>query len=120
WHDKLRQKEYEQIGKNLTQERVLFLPRTQLGRDLGLRELREDWGVSAVLLASGAWRDRPLFEGADRYASGGGLVYQNEFVYWYNHYPEPNYAGPRFSIHDGAIVVGGGLASIDVVKIVNL
>jgi ferredoxin--NADP+ reductase len=120
WHDKLRQKEYEQIGKNLTQDNVLFVPRTQLGRDLGLRELRDEWGVSAVLLASGAWRDRQLFDGADRYAAGGGLVYQNEFVYWYNHYPEPDYAGPRFAVHDDAIVVGGGLASIDVVKIVNL
>jgi ferredoxin--NADP+ reductase len=120
WHDKLRQKEYEQIGKNLLRENVLFVPRTQLGRDLSLRELRDDWGVSAVLLASGAWRDRPLFDGADRYAGGGGLIYQNEFVYWYNHYPEPDYAGPRFPVHDDAIVVGGGLASIDVVKIVNL
>lgn len=120
WHDKLRQKEYQHIGQNLTQEGVLFVPRTQLGRDLSLRELREVWGVSAVLLASGAWRDRPLFEGADRFADGNGLVYQNEFVYWYNHYPEFDYAGPRFPIHDGAIVVGGGLASIDVVKIVNL
>jgi len=46
-------------------------------------------------------------------------VYQNSFVYWYNHYPEPDYQGPRFEIHDRAVVIGGGLASIDVVKIIN-
>lgn len=119
WHDKLRQKEYEQIGRNLSLPDVLFVPRTRVGRDLSLGELRETWGVSAVVLASGAWRDRPLFEGAEQYL-GSGLVNQNPFVYWYNHYPEPDYAGEQFAIHDGAVVVGGGLASIDVVKIVNL
>lgn len=118
WHDKLRQKEYEHIARNLGAEQVLFVPRTQLGRDLTLAELREQWGVSAVLLASGAWRDRPLFEGAERYL-GRGLVNQNALVYWYNHYPERGYAGERHEVQDGAIVVGGGLASIDVVKILS-
>jgi len=119
WHDKLRQKEYEQIGRHLSLPNVLFLPRTRVGRDLTLGELRDTWGLSAVVLANGAWRDRPLFEGAERFV-GRGLVNQNPFVYWYNHYPERDYAGESFAIHDGAIVVGGGLASIDVVKIVNL
>ncbi|HKO94794.1 MAG TPA: hypothetical protein VJU61_26750 [Polyangiaceae bacterium] len=119
WHDKLRQKEYQQVTQNLSQPNVVFLPNTQLGRDVGLRELCDDWGVSAVLLASGAWRDRPLFDGAEQYL-GRGLVQQNAFVYWYNHYPDQGYAGERFEVPDDAIVVGGGLASIDVVKIVNL
>jgi len=51
---------------------------------------------------------------------GRGLVYQNEFVYWFNHYDDRGYDGPIFEIPDDVIVVGGGLASIDVVKIVNL
>lgn len=117
WHDKLRQKEYEQIGRNLGAPNVLFLPRTRIGRDLSLAELRA-WGVSAIVLANGAWRDRPLFEGAERFL-GRGLVNQNAFVYWYNHYPDRDFSGEDQPIHDDAIVVGGGLASIDVVKIVN-
>jgi ferredoxin--NADP+ reductase len=119
WHEKLRDKEYATIGDNLTREGVLFVPRTQLGRDLTIEQLLREWGVNAVLLASGAWRDRPLLPDVEPYV-GKGLVYQNPFVYWYNHYPEPGYAGPRFDTPDGAIVVGGGLASIDVVKILNL
>jgi hypothetical protein len=118
WHDKLRQKEYEQIGRHLSSPNVLFVPRTRVGRDLSIDELRNSWGVSAVVLASGAWRDRPLFDGAERYL-GRGLVNQNPFVYWYNHYPDHDFAGETYPIVDGAIVVGGGLASIDVVKIVN-
>jgi ferredoxin--NADP+ reductase len=115
WHAKLRDKEFAQVGSNLSRSGVWFAPRIQLGRDVTLEELTREWGVNAVLLASGAWRDRPLF--ADLEAEG--LVYQNPFVYWYNHYPDQGYRGPRFEVHDGAIVVGGGLASIDVAKIIN-
>ncbi len=69
-----------------------------------------------MVLACGAWRDRPLpIEGADRFL-GRGLLYQNPFIIWFNHAGEKDYAGPRFVIEDDAIVVGGGLASIDVVK----
>ncbi|RME51811.1 MAG: hypothetical protein D6795_07680, partial [Deltaproteobacteria bacterium] len=49
-----------------------------------------------------------------------GLVYQNPLLYWFNHYQEPDHAGPRIEIADGAIVIGGGLASLDVVKILQL
>ena len=119
WHDKLRRKEYQQITANLARPGVWFVPRTELGADVSLAELIHDWKLSAVLLASGAWRDRPLFPDSERFLDQG-LVYQNRFVHWYNHYPEPGYAGPRYDVPDGAIVVGGGLASIDVVKIINL
>jgi NADPH-dependent glutamate synthase beta subunit-like oxidoreductase len=118
WHEKLRRKEYEQIGQNLAQPGVLFVPRTKLGSDVTIEQLTRDWGANAVLLASGAWRDRPLFPGADAYV-GRGLVNQNALVYWYNHAHERGYDGPTFDIPDDPIVVGGGLASIDVVKILN-
>jgi len=118
WHDKLRRKEYEQIGQNLQQPNVLFVPRTRLGVDLTIEQLTREWRPNAILLASGAWRDRPLFAGADAYL-GRGLVNQNALVYWYNHAHEQGYTGPRFEIPDDAIVVGGGLASIDVVKLIN-
>jgi hypothetical protein len=48
------------------------------------------------------------------------LVYQNKLIYWFNHYPEKNYDGPRYDLTPGAIVVGGGLASIDVVKVLQI
>jgi NADPH-dependent glutamate synthase beta subunit-like oxidoreductase len=73
-----------------------------------------------VVLAVGAWCDRPLpLAGIDDYV-GHGFHYQNSLVYWFNHYPEPGYCGPQITPADGAIVVGGGLASLDVVKIVML
>ena len=52
--------------------------------------------------------------------SDKGLVYQNPFVYWFNHKHEPNYNGPEFEIKDETMVVGGGLASLDVVKILMI
>ena len=120
WHEKLRVKEYRKINENLGTGDVIFVPQTQIGNDLPWAELYGEAGLSAIVLANGAWRDRGLpIEGADAY-EGRGLVYQNEFVYWFNHYEEDGYDGPTFDIPDGAIVVGGGLASIDVVKIVNL
>jgi hypothetical protein len=76
--------------------------------------------VSAVLLANGAWRDRPLaLDGVDS-LQGKGFVYQNPFVYWFNHYEDNHYDGPAYGVEQSAIVVGGGLASVDVGKIINL
>jgi hypothetical protein len=49
-----------------------------------------------------------------------GLVYQNPFVHWFNHSEDASYDGPRYQVSDGAVVVGGGLASVDVAKIINL
>jgi ferredoxin/flavodoxin---NADP+ reductase len=119
WHVRLRRQEYGRIDANLDHPNVLFVPRTRLGRDLAFDELTEGLGLSAVVLATGAWRDRPLpVPDADAHVDRG-LVYQNPFVYWFNHYTEAAYAGPRYEVPDRAIVVGGGLASIDVVKIIN-
>ena len=120
WHVALRRKEYETIGEKLSRPNVDFVPLTSIGRDVGFRELTRDWGFSAVVLACGAWRDRPLpVEGADAYV-GRGLIYQNPFIIWFNHANEKAYRGPVFEPRDGAIVVGGGLASIDVVKVLML
>jgi NADPH-dependent glutamate synthase beta subunit-like oxidoreductase len=120
WHDKLRRQEYARIDENLTRPGVLYVPRVTLGRDLKVPELAARPGVSAVLLANGAWRDRPLaLAGVDQ-LQGKGFVYQNPFVYWFNHYEDNNYAGPAYGVEQGAIVIGGGLASIDVAKIINL
>jgi ferredoxin--NADP+ reductase len=120
WHVALRRKEYETIGGHLGHPNVHFVPNTAIGRDVGFSELVEDWGFSGVVLACGAWRDRPLpVEGAEAYVDKG-LVYQNPFVVWFNHMNEAGYRGPRFEPRDGTLVVGGGLASIDVVKVLML
>ena len=120
WHVKLRQKEYETVDEKLDRGGVHFVPLTAVGRDLDFRTLTTEWGFSAVVLAVGAWRDRPLpIAGVDRYV-GNGLIYQNPLIHWFNHYAEPEYRGPSYQIEDGAIVVGGGLASIDVVKVLQL
>jgi NADPH-dependent glutamate synthase beta subunit-like oxidoreductase len=120
WHVKLRRKEYETINHKLSRPGVSYVPCTKIGRDVDFRELVSEWGFSAVLLAHGAWHDRPLpVRGADAYV-GKGLVYQNPFIYWFNHCHERGYDGPQYEAPDGALVVGGGLASIDVLKVLQI
>lgn len=120
WHHALRHKEYESIGQRLSHPRIHLVPSTKIGRDIPFAELCKEWGFSAVVLAIGAWRDRPLpIAGADAYL-GKGLIYQNPFIIAFNHAEEPDFKGPKFPIEDGAIVVGGGLASIDVAKLLML
>ena len=119
WHVKLRRQEYDKIDAKLDQPNVRFVPLTKLDRDITLEEILS-WGLSAVCLAVGAWRDRPLpVAGIDAYIDRG-FYYQNPFVYWFNHYEEPDFKGPKYDAPDGTIVVGGGLASLDVVKILQL
>ena len=120
WHHALREKEYRRIRENLSRPRVHYLPSTRVGKDVDFAELSAGWGFSAVVLACGAWKDRSLpIEGAEQFV-GKGLVYQNPFVIWFNHKEEASYDGPVFETPDGGIVVGGGLASIDVAKILML
>ena len=120
WHAHQRKKEYEKIDARLSKERVHFVPRTKLGKDVSFDDLTGKWGLSAVLLANGAWRDRPLgLPGSDDYV-GKGLEYQNPFIYWFNHKEEKAFSGRKIHVPDGAVVFGGGLASIDVVKVCQL
>ena len=120
WHLEQRKQEYSRIDARLRKPGVFFLPYTRLGRDLDFQDLCDNWGFSAVILANGAWRDRELgIPGAEEFVDKG-LVYQNPFIYWYNHKNEEDYTGPQYQAPDEALVVGGGLASIDVVKILQL
>ena len=120
WHEKLRDKEEAKINEKIDDPNVRFVPGVQLGRDVDFEDVAKNWGFTAVLLATGAWRDRPLpVAGIDDYVKKG-LYYQNPYVYWFNHYHEPDYQGPSHEIKDGAAVIGGGLASLDVVKILMI
>ena len=120
WHGALQRKQRERIDASLGLPGVIYVPRTELGRDLDYRALVDELRPSLVLLANGAWRDRPLAPWADDRWVGHGLAYQNPFVQWFNHHEEPGYDGPEQPIPEGALVIGGGLASIDVAKILNL
>lgn len=116
WHSKLRDKEEAKINAKLMHPLVQFVPQAALGMTLDFKKVLE-WGFSAVLLATGAWKDRPLpILGIDRYVNQG-LNYQNPFIYWYNHFHEPNYSDMTFDTFDKAIIIGGGLASLDVAKV---
>jgi NADPH-dependent glutamate synthase beta subunit-like oxidoreductase len=120
WHHALRNKEYATIRGHLGKAGVHFVPLTRVGRDVDFRELVEDWGFTGVVLANGAWRDRPVpLDGADDYIDRG-LVYQNPFIVWFNHAEAAGYDGPTYETPDGALVIGGGLASIDVAKALML
>lgn len=120
WHEGLRRKEFENIRKKLSLPGVHFIPRTKIGRDVAFKELVNDWGFTSVILANGAWRDRPLpIENADNFI-GRGLVYQNTFVIAFNHEEDAQNPSAPVEVHDDSIVVGGGLASIDVAKIITL
>ncbi len=119
WHRDQRRMEYRRIDARLDRPGVHFVPATRLGQDIDFLDVVR-WGWSAVLLANGAWRDRELEVPDAAQWVGRGLVYQNPFIYWFNHLQEAGYAGPRFDVPPGAICIGGGLASIDVIKVMQL
>jgi hypothetical protein len=120
WHVKQRKDEYEEIDQRLDHPNIEYVPLTRMGHDLRFDELRTGWGLSAIILTHGAWRDRPFpVEGAEQFLDRG-LIYQNPLIYWFNHHPERSYAGPRYELSPGATVIGGGLASIDVVKVLQI
>ena len=119
WHVEQRKQEYGRIDARMKKPNVYFIPSTKLGRDFDLPQLFQ-WGFSAVILANGAWRDRELgVPEAEQYVDKG-LVYQNPFIYWYNHKNEKDYRGLRYETPDETVVVGGGLASLDVVKVLQI
>src|SRR5436853_5369598 len=60
WHVKQRKDEYEEINRRLSHPNIEFIPLTRMGTDLSFDELRTQWGLSAIVLTHGAWRDRPF------------------------------------------------------------
>jgi NADPH-dependent glutamate synthase beta subunit-like oxidoreductase len=120
WHIKLRNRQEREIDRKLDQENIRFVPLVKIGRDISFDDLIKNWGFSAVIIANGAWMDRQFpLKGIDKFKDNG-LIYQNDFIYWFNHNHEPEYKGISYEIKDGAIIVGGGLASLDVVKILMI
>ena len=120
WHIGLRDKEESAIDKRMSHESVRFIPGFTLGKDGKIEDLLNDWGFSAVIVAIGAWHDRKIaVEGIEKYYNNG-VIKQNDLVYWFNHKHEPGYEGPRYTMANNTAVVGGGLASLDMVKIIMI
>jgi NADPH-dependent glutamate synthase beta subunit-like oxidoreductase len=120
WHIKLRNKEELKIDEKLNHPLVDFVPSVTLGDDIDFNEVIQNWNFSAVLLATGAWKDRPLpIDGIDEYVDKG-LTYQNPFVAWFNKNHDPEISEPQYQVIDNATIIGGGLASIDVAKILMI
>ena len=120
WHIGLRNKEEAAIDKRLAHENIRFVPGFTLGKDATVQELLNDWGFSVVIIAIGAWHDRKIdVAGIEKYYNNG-VVKQNDLVYWFNHKHEPDYSGPQYTIVNNTAIVGGGLASLDMVKIVMI
>lgn len=117
WHEKQRINEYFKIDDIISHELVDFVPLTRIGKDVSFEEIY-NMGWSCIYFANGAWKDRsfPIKE----IEEFDNFYYQNPFVYWFNHYHESSYNGPNVIVKDDAIVIGGGLASIDVCKITQL
>ena len=117
WHEKQRINEYFKIDDIISHELVDFVPLTRIGKDVSFEEIY-NMGWSCIYFANGAWKDRsfPIKE----IEEFDNFYYQNPFVYWFNHYHESSYNGPNVNVKDDAIVIGGGLASIDVCKITQL
>ncbi|MBN2423384.1 MAG: FAD-dependent oxidoreductase [Calditrichaceae bacterium] len=118
WHYKLRDRQEEKIDEKLAHSLSRFVPNVKLGEDVDFKDIYDHWGFTAILLATGAWRDRPLpVAGIDSYINKG-LYYMNALVNWFNHNHDPDSGLADMDIADGAIIIGGGLASLDVAKIV--
>ncbi len=120
WHVNLRDRQIKEIDRKLTHPNITFVPNTKIGKDIQFLDLLNNWGFSAIIIANGAWCDRRLTIPAIEQFVDKELVYQNSFIYWFNHKHEHDYSGHNYFLRDNTVVIGGGLASLDVVKIVMI
>jgi len=78
----------------------------------------QNWASSAVILANGAWRDRDLGSRADQYWKS--LILSEPIHLLVHHKNEKVLRARDNEAPDEATSYGGGLASIDVVKVLQL
>jgi NADPH-dependent glutamate synthase beta subunit-like oxidoreductase len=120
WHVNLRDRQIKEIDSKLNHPNIRFVPNTKIGEAIDFIDLVVNWGFSAIILANGAWVDRKLpVRNIERFRDKE-LIYQNSFIHWFNHKHERNYLGKNYFIKNNAVIIGGGLASLDVVKIVMI
>ena len=94
-------------------ENVRFIGNVKVGSDVSVAELRELY--DAVVLATGAPRDRPLGLPGDHLGNVHGSA---AFVGWYNGHPEFAALDPDLS-GKTAIVIGMGNVALDVARILS-
>ena len=97
--------------KTATREEVRYFGNVELGRDVGLGELKSLY--DAVVLAVGARLDRRLGVPGEDLAGVHGSV---EFVNWYNGHPDCRDLDPDLDVA-AAVVVGNGNVAIDVARV---
>ncbi len=120
WHIKLRDRQINEINKKLDHPNIRFVPNIKIGRDIDFLDLVHNWGFSAIIIANGAWEDRKMpIPYIDKFIHKE-LIYQNSFVNWFNHKHEKDFNGKSYFIENNALILGGGLASLDVAKIVMI
>lgn len=120
WHIKLRNRQINEIDKKLNHPNIRFVPNTKIGKDIDFLNLVNNWGFSAIILANGAWKDRKLpIPNIEKFIDKE-FIYQNSFINWFNHKHEDDFKGKNYFIKNNTVVIGGGLASLDVVKIVMI
>ena len=98
------------LERTLGRERISFFGNVEVGRDVSLDEMRLLY--DAVVLATGAWRDRRLsIPGEDL----SGVVGSAAFTGWYNSHPERS--SPAVNNVRSAIVIGNGNVALDVARV---
>ena len=99
------------FGQTAAREQVRYFGNVEVGRDIGVPELRDLY--DAVILAVGAPRDRPLsIPGIDQ----RGVIGAAAFVGWYNGHPDFQALDPDLDVATVA-VIGNGNVAIDVARV---
>jgi ferredoxin--NADP+ reductase len=101
-------KRYEKVALD---ERVRFVGNVAVGRDVSIEELRDLY--DAVVLATGAPKDRPLGVPGEEL---GNVFGSAAFVGWYNGHPQFARLAPDLSGKTAAII-GMGNVALDVARI---
>lgn len=101
---------YEQTALS---DNVRFVGNVTIGQDVSIEELGRFY--DAVVLATGAPRDRPLDLPGDRL---GNVFGSAAFVGWYNGHPEFTSLAPDLS-GETAVVIGMGNVALDVARILS-
>ncbi|MEM7442187.1 MAG: FAD-dependent oxidoreductase [Pseudomonadota bacterium] len=99
------------LTRALTRDNVSFLGNVEIGKDIGLKELRDKY--DAVILATGAPKDRRLgLAGEDL----PGVFGSEEFVKWYNNHPDQ--AGLQVDLEqvEHIVVIGIGNVALDAAR----
>ena len=99
------------FAKTAAHEDVNYYGNVEVGRDIGLNEIREMY--DAVVLAVGAGRDRAVgIPGEDKKGVFGSAT----FVNWYNGHPDRRDLNPDLNV-GAAVVLGNGNVAIDVARV---